>query len=57
MKKTLVMSLLFTVFLLIVTVISGTMYNHQNNDQTVNKIKKNTTSTTASTTPTYCTTN
>ena len=40
MKKTLVMSLLFTVFLLIVTVISGTMYNHQNNDQTVNKIKK-----------------
>ncbi|PSU87961.1 GGDEF domain-containing protein [Photobacterium kishitanii] len=39
MRKTLVISLLFTLPLLILTVISAITYNHQSNDETINKVK------------------
>ncbi|OBU28054.1 hypothetical protein [Photobacterium kishitanii] len=39
MRKTLVISLLFTFPLLILTVISAITYNHQSNDEVINKVK------------------
>lgn len=39
MRKALGTGLLFTLLLLTLTVISAVTYNHQNNDETINKIK------------------